>query len=224
MISISAVWNRVNELGKTGTSGYDSQDEFNDKIYSVQLELAEVLADVYEENQKASDALAPFIIKTDITTLSNGLITKPSDYLHLCTIWLLRNGNIYPTAKLPVNGTATTLTSPVRGPSLVNNDVAYNFVNDKIQLYPNAIMTVRVIYIKQPDLAKITLIPASNADSDYLTVDANPANTIDLKWPVSMFNIIVYMVLEKLGIEMKEQLLVEFAMLGIQRERINTKQ
>lgn len=218
MISTKVVWDRINVLSKNGTSGYQTEDEFNSDLNAVQLELATMLLPLYEKNQQVSDALSPFITYEDKTASVTGEITKNENYLGLATIWLFRNNAYYPTHKLALNEVSVTRTSPIRMPSVAKNEACYYFVNDKIVMLPEQNLTVRVFYLKQPDTASIELIPVSDEDRDYMTV----GDVVDLKWPQSMFNMIVYMMLEKLGLEMKESLLLEMSQLGIQKNMITT--
>lgn len=207
------------ELAKVGTAGYDDAKAFNDKIYQVQLELVELLSDVYEVNKKASDALAPLVkITTVATTPSTGLITKPTDYLHVCSLLYMPNTGPYPCIKLSTNEISTTLSSPVRKPDLTYNETYYSYINDKLQMYPAQALPYQLIYCIVPPVATIILTPTTVTDEDYLVATLGA----DLIWPVSMFNLIVYLVLEKLGIEMKEDLLSAFSALGINRELIKT--
>lgn len=223
MISIIKVWTRVMELAKVGTAGYDDQDAFNDKIYQVQLELAELLSDVYEINKKAADALAPLIIEIPTTTDADGYFELEDDYLHLCTIQLpvITGSNTvnWPMRKINTNEIAMIETSPVRKPLLVNNEAVYYRSDNIVKVIPRQGMDLNTIYCSKPPEATIVLTEASDADSDYLT----PSLGDDLVWPESMFNMIVYLTLEKLGIEMKEELLSQFSALGISREMIKTE-
>lgn len=218
MISTEAVWNRINVLSKNGTSGYQTEEEFNSDLAAVQLELASMLLPLYEKNQQVADALSPFITYEDKTASSTGEVTKNANYLGLATIWLYQNLQYYPTNKVSLNEVAMTRISPIRKPLLAKNRAKYYLVNDRIIMLPEQPMAVRVFYCKHPDLATIELTPVSDEDNDYLEV----GDVVDLKWNQSMFNLIVYLMLEKLGVSMKEQLLMEFSQLGIQRSMINT--
>lgn len=215
--SIVAVYNRVMGLAKSGTSGMETQDEFNGIISSVQKTLQQLLIDADEANQKVTEALK--WIKPSITTVTGagGLITIPDDYLQLVSIALVQNATSYPAEKLPVNQVEMTRTSPIRKPVLANNQLKYYFKDGAPYTMPEQSgITVRMIYHKIVPDATITLTPVSDVDSDFM----EPTAGVDFGWPVSMFNILVYMTLEQYGIEVKEDLLLEYSQLGITRELI----
>lgn len=216
-IDKAKVYNRVNSLAKTGTSGYDDQDEYNGKTYAAELRLVEMLADVYESNTKASDALNWLIKDADITSGANGLLTLPNDYLHLSTIQLKVGANLYPTDKIRTNELGMVRTSPIRGMNLTKNKIGYYFKQGNIYTLPEqAGIVARTTYISKPVYSTIVLTEASDADSDFLTVSGG----VDFGWPDSLFNIIVYLILEQLGVELKDQWLLEFANYGITIETV----
>lgn len=219
-VSIVAVWQRVMDLGKSGTSGMDSEDEFNGKVDAVQKSLEQALIDVTEENQKVTDALnwlkKPF---GSLVSDANGLITFPDNYLSLDTLFLVAGGNQYPMDKLRTNQISMTRTSPIRQPVVANNEVDYYFKNNGLYVMPEqAGITVDGLYYMQVPAATITLTPESDDNSDFLV----PTVGTDFGWPTSMFNILVYMILQQFGVELKEQWLVEFAQYGISVETIKT--
>lgn len=220
MISTARVWRRVGELAKSGTSGYDDQGSFNDKIASVQTEMQELLYPLYEKNQAATDAMAPFVMRSLETSDNAGEVSKQDDYAHALSVLLIKGDSQYPTHKIGVNGRGMIITSPVRQPSYEDNEIVYYFANDTICVEPKMIMDLEVCYLRKPDEAKIALLEVSSDDSDYLTVD--DLNTIDLEWPESVFNLLVYLLLEKLGVEMKEEILFEYSNFGITRDMIKT--
>lgn len=218
-IDKTKVYNRVNALAKTGTSGYDDEEEYNSKTYVAELRLVEMLTDVYETNTKASDALNWLIKDTDIVSGANGLLTLPTDYLHLSTIQLKVGSNLYPTDKIRTNELGMVRTSPIRGMDLTKNKVGYYFKQGAIYTLPEqASITMRMTYISKPVFSTITLTPATDANTDYLTVTGGS----NFGWGEQMFNIIVYLILEQLGVEMKEQWLLEFANFGITKETLIT--
>lgn len=222
MVSFKRVYERMGEFAKTGTSGYDDQDAINNRAYSVNLMLAEIMSENYEKNQKATDAVAD-LVEIELTSSDiYGQVEKNEEYLHLATVHLIKDEEIYLTRKLAVNAVAATLASSVRKPDYANNEVCYSFQERIIQMYPKMEMDLEVIYIRKPNTPFIALTPVDSENSDFLVVDEG--NTVDFEWPESMFNLIVYMMLDQLGIEMKEQLLFEYATFGISRDTVNPNQ
>lgn len=217
---IVEVWQRVMDLAKTGTSGMDTQDEFNGKTNAAQGMLQEQLIDAAEDNQKATDALAWLKVASgSLTSDSTGRITMPDDYLHLDTVSYIANGKRYPTTKLRTNQVDMVRTSPVLGPDLTTYDINYYFKNGALYTLPEqAGIVVDFLYYKKVPNAAIVLTQVSSGDSDLVT----PSVGTDFGWPISVFNILVYMILEQLGVELKEEWLLEYARFGIIRETIKT--
>lgn len=216
--SIVDAYNLVMDITKSGTSGQDSQDEFNRRVKSVQRTLVEMLVDVDEDNEKVTDALK-WLKKTsgDLTSDADGLITFPDDYLHLDTVTFINaDGAKFPTTKIGTSSVDMYRTSPIRKANLTKNKINYYLENSALYVQPEqAGVKVRLKYIKEVPDATITLTPMEDA-GDYVTV----AVGAEFGWPTSVFNLITYMLLEQYGVEIKEQLMVEYAQYGISKEMI----
>lgn len=214
--SIVNAWYQVMDIAKAGTSGQDSMDEFNRRVDAVQKTLAELLINVSEENQKVTDALD--WLKKDSGALTSGafgIVVLPDDYLHLDTCEIQISGVWEAATKLGTNSIAMTRTSPIR-----NDGSNYYFKANNMYVLPEvAAVPVRFIYFKEVPAASITLTPVSDDTGDYET----PTVGVEFGWPTSMFNLLVYMLLEKYGISVKERLLYEFAQYGINEEMIKAK-
>lgn len=217
MIDKAKVWHRVKDLARTVTTGYDDQEEYNSKTYAAELTLLEMLTDVYEQNTKASDALDWLITDAPLTTDSNGKLTLPADYVHTATIQFVNGASKYPTTKVRTNEVAMYRTSPVRGFSVSRNDIGYYFKAGAAYTLPEQTgISVVLTYIKKPTFSSVILTEVETDTEDYLDLTGG----VDFGWPEQLFNIIVYLILEQLGVELKEQWLLEFAAYGIQREAI----
>lgn len=217
--SIVNVYKQVMDITRSGTSGQDSQDEFNRRAVSVQNSLVEMLVDVNEENTKVTDALK-WLKKTtgDLISDSTGLITLPDDYLHLEAVtYVNSSGNQFPTSKIGGNSIDMTRTSPIRKANLTKNKVNYYFNSMGMYVQPEqAGVKVRVKYIKQVPAAAITLTPVEDSTGDYVT----PTVGTEFGWPLQVQNLLMYMMLEQYGVEIKEQLMVQYAQYGIGKEMI----
>lgn len=215
---IVEVWQRTMDLAKTGTSGQDTQDEWNGKANSAQKIITTALIRVAEINQEASDALSWLKVPSGpITSTGLGEIVLPSDYLGFDTAEYIANGGRWPVTKLRSNEIALTRTSPIRKPDLTKNEISIYFKSGAMYVMPEqAGLDVDFLYYKQVPDASVILTPASNLDGDLVT----PTIGVDFGWPISMFNLLVYTILEQMGIELKEQLLLEYAQFGITRDMI----
>lgn len=204
MISVVRLWNTLMDSAKTGTSGYQGQDPFNRDLASVQTSLQGLLAPLYAKNTYVQELLAPFVASVAISA------EKPED----CFYFL--GGTINGVAAYPILPTQDSLyrSSPIRRPSTSNQTAYYYLVNDNIQWLYDGTFAGHMEYIKNAPEASIILTPVSEADRDYV----EPTAEADLEWPESAFNFILAMMQQKLGLELKEDLLLSFSQLGIQFE------
>lgn len=218
--SIVNLWNRMMGLAKAGTSGMDDQDSFNGKIDSVQKSLGEILIDLAEENTKVTDALN-WLKKTsgNLTPDGTGMIALPSDYLHIDSLSFIANAKKYPGTKLRTDEVDMTGTSPIRGDNATApNEQNYYFQNGALYLFDTS-ATISMRYYKQVPTASIVLTAVSDGSGDYVT----PSVGVEFGWPVQMFNLLLYMTLEQYAIEVKENLLIEYAQYGITKEMIRSR-
>lgn len=206
MISTVRFYKTAVQRPKVGTTGYDSQDEVNRKISEIQTELMSFLVNFYETNNQVKDLLAPFVTSGS-DTLTNGILAKDADYVRLVSIDI----DGYPCYPTRVNAVPLLKKNTIRRPSIANNLYYYAFKDDEIQIYPEEVTNANYEYIRQPADALITLTPVSQANIVY----QDPTSTADFEWPEEAFNLLLYMYWEKLGIEMKEGILVEYGKLGI---------
>lgn len=204
MISIVDVWKSVQATAKTSTSGYQTKDKFNSDVELVQLAIIKALCELYEKEQVISDDLLPFVV-----TLDSIPTDKPDDYYRFVTAEI--NGEeVYPLKR---NSVSMTKTSPIRG-----SVKSYYFDKGFVQFITGGedIEEAEFTYIRRPNVASIDMV-YSDDGGDYVT----PVKVEDLEWPESVRNLIEAMLLEKLGIESREIIDIEYGKLGIQRETSN---
>ena len=215
MIGISKFWNAKNDRAVTGTSGYD--DTFIEMVNQVQMQAITTLAPYYETNQAIKDILSRFV-KEDIkeTDVSNeGLLLKENDYIRFIAVLSAAGKPAYP---INSNEVAIIKTSPIRKPSVEKGTIFYHQKDNQFYFLPDDVsIPVTYTYLRKPADAALTLTPAETDELDYLI----PSAPTDLEWPEEAFNLLLYMTLEKLGMEMKEPILIEYANLGLSKEMIN---
>lgn len=211
MISVVELYNSTVQLMKIGTSGYITQDEWNNILSSVQKELPEYLFPFYENNTQVQDALSPFIKSATATVTTAGL-SKPADYLHYITA-TISGKPVYPSKQ---NSRAITEQISIRKSSATTGLYYYYMEDDKIKFLPAQTLAVSYTYLRKPVAASVVLTATEDEYNDYITATVG----VNLEWPINMFNMIMYMMLEKIGIESKEQLIIEYSNLGIQKESI----
>lgn len=219
--SIVQLWYRMMGLAKAGTSGMDNQFAFNGRMDSVQKSLTELLIEVAEENQGITDALN-WLKKSsgNLTSDGDGSITFPDDYLHIDSLSYVTGGSKWPATKLRTAEVDMTSSSPIRNSNFANNELNYYFIGGTLYVSPEVEdVVVNMRYYKQVPAAEIVLTPTSDDTGDYVT----PTVGTELGWPVNMFNLLLFMMLEQYSIEVKENLLLEYAEMGISREMVRTK-
>ncbi len=107
-----------------------------------------------------------------------------------------------------------TETSPIRGASEAKNIYKYFVVNGGFQLLPRASYPVVFTYCILPDMPVLELV---SDDNDFQVV--GPATT-DIKLPENLFNLFCYKMVERAGVEMKDQISLQYSQLGINNEQI----
>ena len=213
MISVVTLWETLMQSAKTGTSGYQDEDEFNRDLSAVQTQLMSVLAPLYARSNAVKDLLDPFVVPLTGATNASGVLAKPADYFQIAAVSI----SGFPVKEVSVNERFMLQYVPSRRPSTADNRYFYFMQSEDINVLPAEVHTVSGSYIRHPDPASIALTEVSTDDSDYVT----PTAVDDLEWPQRAFNLILYLMMQRLGLEMKEQLMMEMGNLGIQMESVN---
>lgn len=210
MISIVRLWETIMQMAKTGTSGYQSEEEFNRDVEAVQTQLMSLLSPSYADNVSVREILSPFVLTATGNTNASGLFAKPADYFQA----LSASVSGYPAWEIGENEEVTLRYLPTRRPSVSSNIYCYIVSGDSVTFLPKQVLAINLIYLRLPENAEVTLTPVSSEDSDYNVATSGG----DLEWPERAFNLILYLMLQRLGVEMKENLLIEFSQLGLQLE------
>lgn len=216
MISTAKLWERVAVLTKDGTSGYTNADDFNSDLLSVSKMVAAILCSQYQTNVKVSNYLVNHIKKFDTTTPSSGIITLPNDFYRDLAILFSYGSQYIETYEINTNSLGLTRTSPIRKMDDTKGRVGYYYEEGNIVMEPNKALPVRLVYCKMPIEPNIAFTVVSSADDDYISIDV--PNVVDSDFPEGLFNLFVYLLLEARGIEMKENLSLEYSQLGLQRQ------
>lgn len=213
MILTANVWQRVNQLLKSGTSGYQSALEFSNDLYSVLLEILTDLCDSYEANEKVSDLMnkSGLIVTATLTSNSSGIVSFPEDHYRTFNLKTDVSGLLYPLHKINTNEEAMTMSSPIRAFNASNNFYGYCMENGAIKILPISSRPIRLTYCKKPATPVLELVMDND---DYETVGGG---TIDIDLPENLFNLFCYKMLERAAVEMKEQIGLEYSQLGINK-------
>lgn len=222
MVGNYFVYQRVNDLAKAGTSGYQSIDQYNRDAKQVMNEVVETLCANYEGNGAVADALEPLLVIANPTPDGSGFITKPEDFIHLDSIGTVISREKVPFNAINRNEVDSIMSSPVRRFNVAGKHLGYYKESGLVKLLPEQTFSINFRYIRQWETPFLSLIPATEDDDDYYILNPDPDATIDFELGSSMQSLIVYMMLEKLGVQMKEAILTEYANIGIQRSMIKT--
>ena len=180
----------------------------------------------YNQTQKVSDDLRQFITRTTLSVDNTGLMVYPSDYLHFSSasssyvdvefdrgttsedcpecnrdtsVGTVSSNVVSKTVSIrPVDDSEL---SNLLSSSIVNPTLGFpvlTFYQEGIQYHPTNINTVDFVYLRKP----------IKPEWGYTLVDGRPvydiATSIDLEWPIQVFNEISVRVLSFIGINLRE--------------------
>jgi hypothetical protein len=210
MISVVRLWQTLNQATKTGTSGYTTADEFNRDLASVQSALTSLLCPLYAINTQVQELLTPFVKSVAVSA------TRPVE----CAYFLGATINSIASTEITPVQAPIYVSSPIRNPSATNAVAYHYFINAGIVYIHHSSLAGSMQYIRYPLASTIVLTPVSDSNRDYVT----PTAGVELEWNENAFNLILYMMQEKLGLELKESIQMEYSRLGIQTETANALQ
>ena len=178
-----------------------------------QMELFEMLYDSYGFGQKSKDGLVAFKKSYQFTPTTSplGVITLPSDYVHLNdghnvvsydNVKGVQSHKITFKSEEDIIG---ALKSQVRKVGLTNPVAEINA--GVIQLYPKQGQTGYINYFRRPLVPKF-VFTQSGANNRTITYDA--VNSVNLEWTDGYVNMIIVKVLGYLGITYGENDLIQF--------------
>lgn len=210
---IKTVWDRVADYSKKHQNGFDDVDAFNGKVNEAISELTSYLLSIHAVNERASELLQPYIKSDTLTGSSTAVFTKPADFNY----YLSASYEGVPVHKLSINQLDDYEQIAQRKGNLTKKRVNIAGVNNGWEGRPQSAYDIRLNYVFIPSAEpKIVFTEESTEDEDLLEYD--DAATIDFLFDVKCIPLITYMVLEKLGVEIREQLLLEYGQLGIAKE------
>lgn len=217
-ISIVRLWKTVNQRARSGTMGFDSGEEFTSKVIDAQTDVFNILVPQWESNENVKSVLSHLVKPVDVSLTAQGTYVLPDEFARFVRAVV---GTV-PTIPIGINEVDIIKSSPIRSPALGRTSYVYREGNE-LKFLPSVSAPATISYIRYPVDPKITLVPVSNEDDDFLEVSNAQGATVNLEWPDQLFNLFLYLVLEKLGIEMDDQLLVQYANLGISKETITNQ-
>ena len=219
MVSVLRIYERVaKDLSRKNQTGYSTVGEFNRDLRDSENILYEFYYKEFQETQKVSDALEPFI-KEKTLTIGGGKVAYPTDHRHPLEMSYLKIVNDpsclkpeyteVPMDYLNTNEERETMISAIRRPSIEKNLFYYTQVNRSLKILPNSLTgKVAYKYLKTPIYGIYGVkINVTKGIEEY-----DPALSTDLEWnEQEETNIINLMLLHK-GMSVRDNELMSFAM------------
>lgn len=209
----------LGELTEKEQSGFSTGKNWTGYINQAQYELAEYLNSIQEINQHAVDLCLPLLVSIPVNSNASGIIPYPDGYNHFKALRLTVGSSVFKTQYLGTNQVALIEEEgkiPHRKSNLSKNKVNYTFLNSGIQVYPKQSLSFELVYLKYPTKASIVY--------NYTEVNGEPKRTVssstNMDWGMNCFNLLIYMVMDKLGLAKRDLILNEFAQLGIAKESV----
>lgn len=217
------LWQRINQYGQKYMSGQQVVDTFNGALSEVQNEVFSMLSPYYSTNEKVRAILAVWV-KSVNASATNGAYAIPSGdddpqfdrVISLGVTDIATPPNIlYEINPISEGELVFASRMPQRAPDLSKKRVYYLVdAPTTVNFFPKpASLPFLMYYLVFPDEAKIAFTFSETDDEDIMTYD--PDNSVQLKWTKDARNLILYKMLEKYGVTVREQLLQEYSRLGL---------
>jgi len=228
MVSVNSVYQKVLLLtNKSGGAGYLVPEDFNNYIAMVNTDKMNNEFSRFQQTQKVTDTVKPFIVTKNIPISSNGKVLYPNDYYFFLALGTYNKDEyISETAKCNDEGITPNYNNITQVPiKLIDNDkfrvrnlsplyagnTDFPFAtmyNDYIQVAPRNLGVCFMDYLKTPN----TPIWGYTLDSFGLPI-YDSATSTNFDWDENTENDLVRMVCLYFGLEVREY---DFSKLVIQ--------
>ena len=148
--NISDIFSLVNYITRTERGVFIAPSEFNEVITAAQLELFQYFWTSYQADQKVEDALQPFkVLRYQFASNSSGLVTFPSDYVHLFLgVFSIYGSTVCPVQFVDNENVADAVTNQLR-PVTLSNPIAESSPTG-FQMYPMSTQIGFYSYLRLP--------------------------------------------------------------------------
>lgn len=215
-IDIVKLYQFVSQTRRSGSSGYESDDEFNANVSVVDNELYRSLIPFYSKDDRIQKLFAPFV-QTKPLTLVKGAANLPDDFTkYIDTIFEGGSKIVYPRN---LNERAVIKSSAIQNPSVSSEEYFVFFDGAKVSYLPESLTKGDLVYIRTSVPGEIKFNYVASEESDYFTAE----KVKDIEWPDELFGLFAAMLLEKYGFQNRESVALEYANLGIERNIVNTQ-
>lgn len=156
-----------------------------------------------KKNNRIHDDLRNFITGLNERTVTNGVLSLPSNYVFynsILTETTVDGRIVYGSAtEIKADELAFALNSQVNPPTLTNPFIVFG--GSVISFYPATVSKVKMSYLRLPAKPKLAY-ELTSSGRNFTVVEEN---STDLEWPKTMANEIIMATLNLLSIPVKDQ-------------------
>lgn len=218
MVSVLFIWNRISAYGQKYQSGMDTVSYFNSSLEEVSNEIFNDFSPSYGKNENVNVLMDYWVrqqVQTSPGTGIDTIGTDPEIVNRILSAGYAPSGVIqFGIPSVQENELVAIARIPQRAPNVTAKIVYYRYnTPNTVYFYPAQAIPYFIFYLIYPTEAHIAFTYTSTDDEDIMTYDE--ADSVDLAWPESASNLILYKMLEKYGISVREELLQEYAKYGV---------
>lgn len=233
MISVDTIYTYVQRLvQKDITTGYLDPEQFNAFANMANVELFGKYAAIYQDTQRVTDKIKPFIKKSVLAVDEDGHMEYPSDYVDKVAIRAYNAAEIEAASALcqddePINykkisqiqvktidnnklggRLSSTVVQPTRERPIAT------FYDDYVQFYPIDLGAAFFEYLRQPVTVVWAYTTGANGLEQY-----DSANSVNFEWDWLMTNEVICAICDYFGVSVSASDLQQ----GIQAIKDNQK-
>lgn len=203
--------------------GWYSPEELTRIVDRAQKTLYNTYYTKYSTSQRLDDAMAPFKVDYQFTTMNTtgGLILTPDNYLDLLALYTIRvdNNNVpHKRAVEIVNEEELAIrTESQVVPVTLDDPIGVIKVNWDIQLYPAVPQSGLLMYLREPATPFYSYSVVSGRVIVY-----NPSLSVQLEWSDKDIETILIIALNSIGINLSENDLLQWSELKTQQNFTST--
>lgn len=190
-------------LKNQGQAGSHNPDEIANAANMASRDLFNNLRQEYEKTNIISELLAPF--------KETGALKKVDEFAlpeSFETLTDIETKEGYPVDQLTDNEWSKRKRDPLLSPE--TEYPVFRMMNKKLQILPEDVAEVNITYLKKPNAAVYGYTIHSNGRDYVFSAD----NTTDLEWGEAVKNKLILMTLTYLGIELKDEVLLQIKRFG----------
>lgn len=208
-MDIKAVHDIILFYLKKAESGYLSHAEIDAVLDRAQIQYMDKIKPAYAANQQLSDALLPFKAKYSFTNATSvgGLITLPSNYVHLLSIETTvmdSSHTIYPMVEIVGEDELGIRKSSQLIPVSAKNPIGVLEAGNKVQLYPASPAAGTAYYLRKPAAPVFAYTQSGRA------ITYNSGTSTQLEWNEPSIEKIIFIALQLLGLPLEDANAVQF--------------